>query len=167
MTSNADPWAKPGGVNLKLRDDFLDGLKCLKIDDYETALPFFRSADRDAEIDDIYQNRYTSFHGLARVFMGDRNGVKLCRKAAVGETHDVEVYYNLAMAENKLDFRESAYMALRRGLKIDAGHPGLLRLKQEITLREQTGLISGLGRNNILNRLLGIFFRGSRKPYSD
>jgi len=150
-----------------MRDDFLDGLKCFKSNDYETALSFFRSADRSAEMDDIYQNRYTSFHGLARVFMGDRNGVKLCRKAAVGETHDAEVYYNLALAENKLDFRESAYMALRRGLKIDAGHPGLLRLKKEIVLRDQTGLIPWLGCNNILNRLLGIFFRGSRKPYSD
>jgi len=150
-----------------MRDDFLDGLKCFKGNDYENALSYFRSADRGAEMDDIYQNRYTSFHGLARVFMGDRNGVKLCRKAAVGETHDAEVYYNLALAENKLDYRESACMALRRGLKIDAGHPGLIRLKKEIVLREQTGLITGLGRNNILNRLLGVFFRGSRKPYSD
>ncbi len=166
MTSSIDPWTR-SGVSVKIRDDFLDGLKCFKGNDYETALSFFRSADQSAEMDDIYQNRYTSFHGLARVFMGDRNGVKLCRKAAVGETHDAEVYYNLAMAENKLDFRESAYMALRRGLKIDAGHPGLLRLKKEIVLREQTGLIPGLGRDNILNRLLGIFFRGSRKPYSD
>jgi hypothetical protein len=164
MTSDIDPWTRS---SVKMRDDFLDGLKCFKGNDYEAALSFFRSADNDAEMDDIYQNRYTSFHGLARVFMGDRNGVKLCRKAAVGETDDAEVYYNLALAENRLDYRESAYMALRRGLRIDAGHPGLVRLKKEIGLREQTGLIPGLGRNNILNRLLGIFFRGSRKPYSD
>jgi hypothetical protein len=164
MTSDIDPWTRS---SVKMRDDFLDGLKCFKGNDYEAALSFFRSADNDAEMDDIYQNRYTSFHGLARVFMGDRNGVKLCRKAAVGETGDAEVYYNLALAENRLDYRESAYMALRRGLRIDAGHPGLVRLKKEIGLREQTGLIPGLGRNNILNRLLGIFFRGSRKPYSD
>jgi hypothetical protein len=164
MTSDIDPWTRS---SVRMRDDFLDGLKCFKGNDYEAALSFFRSADNDAEMDDIYQNRYTSFHGLARVFMGDRNGVKLCRKAAVGETGDAEVYYNLALAENRLDYRESAYMALRRGLRIDAGHPGLVRLKKEIGLREQTGLIPGLGRNNILNRLLGIFFRGSRKPYSD
>jgi hypothetical protein len=164
MTSDIDPWTRS---SVKMRDDFLDGLKCFKGNDYEAALSFFRSADNDAEMDDIYQNRYTSFHGLARVFMGDRNGVKLCRKAAVGETGDAEVYYNLALAENRLDYRESVYMALRRGLRIDAGHPGLVRLKKEIGLREQTGLIPGLGRNNILNRLLGIFFRGSRKPYSD
>lgn len=164
MTSDIDPWTRS---SVRMRDDFLDGLKCFKGNDYEAALSFFRSADNDAEMDDIYHNRYTSFHGLARVFMGDRNGVKLCRKAAVGETGDAEVYYNLALAENRLDYRESAYMALRRGLRIDAGHPGLVRLKKEIGLREQTGLIPGLGRNNILNRLLGILFRGSRKPYSD
>ena len=79
MTSNIDPWTR-SGVSVKMRDDFMDGLKCFKGNDYETALSFFRSADRSAEMDDIYQNRYTSFHGLARVFMGDRNGVKLCRK---------------------------------------------------------------------------------------
>ena len=56
--------------------------------------------------------------------MGDRNGVKLCRKAAVGELNDAEVFYNLVMAEHRLGFREGAYMALRRGLKIDGGHPG-------------------------------------------
>jgi len=58
-----------------MRDDFIDGLKCFKSDDYEGALMFFRAADECAAMDDIYQGRYTSFHGLSRVCMGDRSGV--------------------------------------------------------------------------------------------
>jgi hypothetical protein len=160
-----DPWES--GSRVRLRDDFVSGLRCFRNQDWEGALGFFRAAEDQAEMDDIYQNRYTSYHGLARVHMGDRNGVKLCRKAAVGERFDAEVYYNLAVAEHKLDFRESAYTALRRGLAIDANHAGLKRLKQEFRLREQRSLIPGLRRNNLLNRILGRLFRGKRKPWQD
>jgi len=155
------------GKRSQLRDDFVNGLRCFNCKDFEGALIFFRTADDSAELDDAYQSRYTSFHGLSRVFMGDRNGVKLCRKAAVGETQDAEVYYNLAMAESRLGFRESAYMALRRGLKVDPGHSGLLRLKQQFVLREKHGFIPGLKRSNFLNRLIGKLFRGTRRPYPD
>ena len=164
MANRLGPHAS--GKGLPLRDDFLDGLKCFRSDDYEGALLFFRAADECADMDDIYQSRYTSFHGLSRVCMGDRSGVKLCRKAAVGETRDAEVYYNLAMAEHRLGFRESTYMALRRGLRLDPGHSGLLRLKQQLVLREKHGFVPGLKRSNIVNRLLGKWFRGTRRPYN-
>jgi hypothetical protein len=152
---------------LRMRDDFIDGLECFNSDDYEGALLLFRAADECADMDDIYQSRYTSFHGLSRVYMGDSNGVKLCRKAVVGETRDAEVYYNLVMAEHRLGFRESAYMALCRGLKLDPGHAGLLRMKQQLVLREKHGFIPGLKRNNIVNRLIGKLVRGTRLPYRD
>jgi tetratricopeptide (TPR) repeat protein len=155
-----DPWNE--GSRVRLNDDFVSGLRCFKNNDWEGAVDLFRSADESADIDDIYQNRYTSFHGLARVCMGDKSGVKLCRKAAVGEQSDVEVYYNLAMAENKLGFRESALMALRRGLKIDAGHPGLKRLKEEMNLREQRGQLPRTGRKSFISRVFGRLFRRSR-----
>ena len=155
------------GSRARLRDDFVSGMDRFASDDYAAALALFREADVSAAIDDVYQNRYTSFHGLARVFMGDHHGVKLCRKAAVGETNDAEVYCNLAMAENKLGQRESAYKALRRGLRIAPDHAGLLQIKNEITLREQRGLIKCLKRDNWFNCLLGVLFRGFRKPYSD
>ncbi len=162
----ANPFGpRMSGQDLRMRDDFLDGLECFRIDDYEGALLLFRAADECAEMDDIYQNRYTSFHGLSRVCMGDSSGVKLCRKAVVGETRDVEVYYNLAMAEHRLGFRESTYMALRRGLKVDPEHAGLLRLKQQLVLRKKHGLIPGLKRNNIVNRLVGKLLRGTRHAY--
>ena len=155
------------GHPVRMRDDFMDGLKCFRGDDFEGALMFFRAADKDAEMDDVYQGRYTSFHGLSRVYTGDRSGVKLCRKAAVAETQDAEVYYNLAMAEHRLGNRESTYIALRRGLNIDPGHSGLLHLKQQLVLRGKRGFIPGLKRNNVINRLVGKLFRGTRQPYPD
>lgn len=142
------------GKRLQLRDDFVNGLRCFNRQDFEGALMFFRTADDSAELDDAFQSRYTSFHGLSRVFMGDRNGVKLCRKAAIGETGDVEVYYNLAMAEHRLKFNESAMMALRRGLNIDPEHAGLQRLKRELSRRERRGAISGFRSDNVVCRLL-------------
>lgn len=159
-----DPWETASRV--RLREDFVDGLRYFRNDDFENALQLFRIADEKAEIDDVYQNRYTSFHGLARVLMGDKNGVKLCRKAAVGEQNDVDVYHNLAMAENRLGFRESAYTALRRGLRVDSGHPGLKRLQREFTLRKQRKLVPGLHRDGFINRFIGKLFRGSRKSWN-
>jgi len=153
--------------HIRLRADFVSGLKCFRNEDWEGALGFFRAADDQAEMNDIYQWRYTTYHGLTRVHMGDKNGVKLCRMTAVGERFDDEVYCSLAVAELKLDFRESAYTALRRGLTIDASHAGLQRLKQEFRLREQRALIPGLRRDHFLNRMLGRLSRGSRKPWQE
>jgi len=164
MGGKYDPWES--GSRVRLHTEFVTGLRCYRNDDFAAAVPHFRSADEGAELDDIYQNRYTSFHGLARVMMGDKNGVKLCRKAAVGEQDDPEVYYNLAMAEDRLGFRECAYTALRRGLNVDSGHSGLLRLKNEFVLREKKSLIPGIKREGFLNRVIGkLFFRGTRRPY--
>lgn len=163
MGTQFDPWES--GSRTRLHDDFVAGMRHFKGEDYEGAVPLFRAADEGAEMDDIYQHRYTSFHGLARVMTGDRVGVKLCRKAAVGEKDDPEVYYNLAIAENRLGFRESAYTALRRGLQVDCGHSGLLRLKREFGLRSKKGVLPGIARDSFINRVLGKLFRGRRKPY--
>ena len=152
-----DRFAIPGTVKrVHLRDDFKKGLRCFNCNDYVGALLFFRTADGSADLDDAYQSRYTSFHGLSRVYIGDRNGVKLCRKAAVGETGDAEVYYNLAMAEHRLDFIESALMALRRGLNVDPEHAGLLSLQRKLspeTNRRRNG--AGGMVKQLLGRLLG------------
>ncbi|MDH3560811.1 MAG: hypothetical protein OEN52_07640 [Gammaproteobacteria bacterium] len=157
-----DPWET--GSRTRLRSDFLDGLRCYEKRDLQGALDKFRVADEQAEMDDIFQNRYTSFHGLVRVFMGDRSGVRLCRKAAVGEEVDVEVYYNLAMAEYKVGDRGGAYMALRRGLAIDEQHPGLRRFRKEFNLRARHPVIPWLSRDNRFNRALGQLFRKRRRP---
>ncbi len=59
MASQFGP--RTSAIRERMRDDFVDGLKCFKSDDYEGALMFFRAADECAAMDDIYQGRYTSF----------------------------------------------------------------------------------------------------------
>ena len=150
------------GRRARLHADFVKGLHCFDSRDYAGALMFFRTADGSAALDDIYQNRYTSFYGLSRVFTGDKNGVKLCRKAAVGEITDVEVYHNLAMAEHRLGFKEGALMALRRGLKIDPQHAGLQQLQQEIAQGERRGIGTDGKLDGIVKQLLGRLLGYSR-----
>ena len=65
------------------RADFISGLHRFEENDYAAALTLFREADENASIDDVYQNRYTSYHGLVRVFMGDHQGVHSERPGAV------------------------------------------------------------------------------------
>jgi hypothetical protein len=148
------------------RADFISGLHRFEENDYAAALTLFREADENASIDDVYQNRYTSYHGLVRVFMGDHQGVKLCRKAAVGETNDAEVYCNLAMAEIEMGAWESASHALRRGLGIAPDHTGLLQLEKEFTLMEQRGRFWKPQGHSWFDRLLGMLYRGFRPPHS-
>jgi len=151
----------------RLNAEFASGLQHFENADYSEALLLFRAAEAAAGVDDIFLNRYTSFHGLTRVLMGDESGVKLCRKAAAGQANDPEVYYNLALAEQRLGYRESAYMALRRGLRLSPEHSGLVCLKRELGLRDKHGLFTGLPRDHFLNRWLGRLLRGSRQPYGD
>lgn len=161
MEEMNDPGARPGDV--RMHRDFVDGLKCFRNDDFEGALGFFRTADEGAGAGDSYQHRYTSFHGLCRVCLGDRSGIKLCRKAAVAETRDAEVFYNLALAERRLGQRDSTWTALRRGLMINPSHRDLRRLEHELGRRENTRLIPGLQRETPFNRLLGRLFSGLRR----
>jgi hypothetical protein len=146
------------------REAFDAGVRCIDDKDYDGALQTFRALDEGAGFDDDFQNRYTSYHGLTRVLLGDDSGVKLCRKAAVGNDADPDVLCNLALAEHRLHNRERAYLALRRGLRVAPEHAGLLRLKQSFGLRRQHGILPLLSRNHGLNRWLGRLLRGMRRP---
>lgn len=143
-----------------VRKEFADGLECFRKDDYAGALRLFRTADEGADPDDRFQSRYTSFHGLARVQLGDSSGIKLCRKAAAGELHDAVVYYNLAVLEHRLNNPDSAWTAVHRGLRIDPAHAGLQRLRKDMHLRARFGLMPRLSGNNPFNRLLGKLWLG-------
>jgi len=154
MTSQLDLYQ--ADKNHSLSHDFIEGLQRFERQDYEAAAILFRSAVDSADINDSFQNRYTSFHGLTRVYMGDEHGVKLCRKAATGDTSDAEVYFNLAQAEHRLQQPANAELALRRGLKIDASHPGLQQLQQQLSGRYKRGASS------LMQQLLYRLFRHAR-----
>ena len=136
------------------RNRFFDGLKLFRNSDYQPALAIFREITAAADKRDVYLNKYRSYVGLTRVYLGEKNGVEQCREAAADEVNDVEVHYNLALAELKLDNRRRAVAALQRGLSIDAVHPDLLRLRAIMGMRRRP-IIPFLSRDHVLNKWLG------------
>jgi tetratricopeptide (TPR) repeat protein len=144
--------------------NFLKGLAKFDGRDYGAALTYFRKADEESELGD-FQNTYTSFHGLTRVYLNDREGIQLCRRAAHFERYDGDVYWNLALAELRLKHRQRAIEAIRAGLVIDASHKGLNKLRESIGVR-RTPFISFLSRDHFINRLVGKWTYRKRKGAS-
>lgn len=138
----------------KYRQRFYDALKLYRNSDYEGALAIFCEIIAAADMLDVYRNKYRSYEGLTRVCLGDKHAVELCREVASVDSEDVEVHYNLALAEFKLDNRRRAVLAVQRGLSIDAANPELLRLRALMGARRQP-VISFLNRDNAINKWLG------------
>jgi len=134
--------------------EFREGIALLAEGEHEKALDAFALADRKTPRDDVYKNKYQSFHGLMLVYAGQSKGIEICRSASATECFDGDVFYNQARAELELEHRLQAVIALRRGLSFDRSHPDLLRLRQRLGIRR--GLfIPFLNRDNMLNKLLG------------
>jgi len=134
--------------------EFREGLVYLAEGDQDNALDSFAIADQKTSREDVYKNKYQSFHGLMLVYAGQSKGIELCRSASASECFDGDVFYNLARAELELNHRRQAVLALRRGLSFDSTHPDLLRLRKRLGVRRGL-VIPFLGRDNILNKLLG------------
>jgi tetratricopeptide (TPR) repeat protein len=138
----------------KYRKRFFDAVRLYRNSDYEGALVIFCEIVAAADRQDVFHNKYRSYEGLTRVCLGEKHAVELCREVAGPDIDDVEVFYNLALAEYKLNNRRRALQALQRGLSIDAGNPELRRLHALMGSRRQP-LISFLGRDNPVNKWLG------------
>ena len=138
----------------KYKQRFFDALKLYRNSDYEGALAIFCEIIAETDVQDVFRGKYRSYEGLTRVCMGDKHAVELCREVAADDRNDVEVYYNLALAEYKLDNRRRAVVAVQQGLSIEAGNPELLRLRGLMGSRRQP-LLSFLGRDNPVNKWLG------------
>ncbi len=134
--------------------EFREGIAALAKGDHQKALDAFALADHKTSRDDVYKNKYQSFHGLMLVHAGQSKGIELCRAASASECFDGDVFYNQARAELELDNRRQAVMALRRGLSFDRSHPDLLRLRTRLGVRRGL-VIPFLGRDNLFNKLLG------------
>lgn len=138
----------------KYRKRFFDALKLYRNSDYEGALVIFREIIAAVDAQDVYRNKYRSYEALTRVCLGDKHAVEACREVAAEDVKDVEVHYNLALAEYKLNNRRRAVLAVQRGLVIDAANTELLRLRALMGTRRQP-LIHFLDRNNVVNKWLG------------
>ena len=140
--------------------DFRQGIAHLADGERGEALDAFARADITTSRDDVYKNKYQSFHGFLLVQGGQSKGIDLCRSAAVHECFDGDVFYNLARAELEIGHRREAVQALRHGLDVDITHPDLIRLRQRLGVRRSL-MFSSLGRDNLINRIIGKFTYGN------
>ena len=140
--------------------EFRQGIAHLAAGEHEEALDAFARADIRTSRDDVYKNKYQSFHGFLLLQSGHSKGIELCRSAAAQECFDGDVFYNLARAELEMGHRREAIRAIRRGLDIDAKHPDMIRLRQRLGVRRSL-MFAFLGRDNPINRIIGKFTYGS------
>jgi tetratricopeptide (TPR) repeat protein len=140
--------------------EFRQGLAYLAEGEPEEALDAFARADIRTSRDDVYKNKYQSFHGFLLLQSGHSKGIELCRSAAAQECFDGDVFYNLARAELEISHRREAIQAIRRGLDIDSTHPDLIRLRQRLGVRRNV-MFSFLSRDNPINRIIGKFTYGN------
>ena len=147
-----DPFEVYDGSQYKSR--FFDGLKLFRNSDYAPALAIFRELTAVVDGRDVYRNKYRSYEGLTRVYLGEKSAVTLCREAAADEIKDAEVHYTHALAEFKLNNRRYAVAAVQRGLAIDSGYPELLRLRTIMGMRRDP-IFRFLDRDHFLNKWLG------------
>lgn len=134
--------------------EFREGMRFLQEGDITAALEAFARADIKTPREDVYKNKYRSYHGVMLLKTGHLNGMDMCRQAASAERHDGDVFYNLAQAELKRGNRRAAVVAMHKGLELDSTHTDLHRMRNEIGFRRSSTL-SFLGRDNFLNKFLG------------
>ncbi len=137
-----------------MRADFREGMQFLEDQQFDLALEAFARADINTPRDDVYKNKYRSYHGMMLLKTGHLNGMDLCRQAASGECRDGDVYFNLAQAELKRGNRRAAIVALNQGLQVDTSHPNLNRMRHKIGFRRDC-VLSFLDRDNVINKFLG------------
>lgn len=118
------------------------------------ALHHFQIAYESVNRNNVYHNKYASFCGLVRVINGDRGGLPLCREVALNEKCDGDVLLNLARAEWYFQNRKNTIQALHKGRQIDALHPGIIKMREELGIRKHK-VLPGLTRNHALNSFLG------------
>ncbi|MGA7800720.1 MAG: hypothetical protein WCC36_07900 [Gammaproteobacteria bacterium] len=148
-----DPWS-PLQVEERVSDEFQVGLEHFRRQDWRGAVCWFRQAEARADRVDLHRNRYTAYHGLGLVLIGDLSGLNLCRRAASDERHDAEVFACQARAELQLNHRRRAWEALCRGLHLEPAHPALRRLRLQMGVR-RSPLVPFLSRDHVVNRILG------------
>lgn len=139
-------------------DEFVEGVEFLNQQVMPRAAVRFQQAYESVDRADIYHNKYASYCGLARVLSGDAGGLQLCREAARSELYDGDVFLNLARAEWYFENRKLTVATLNKGLRVDADHPGLRQMREELGIRQKTSL-PFLPRNHPLNQALGRLMR--------
>ncbi|MEE9613985.1 MAG: hypothetical protein V3W31_03395 [Thermodesulfobacteriota bacterium] len=106
-----------------------------------------------------------SYHALcvAAVKKDYDRAATLCNTAAKKEFYDPEIYLNVARVCILADRRDFAFRALKKGLKLDSTHEGLLKHMKQLGIRRAPP-IPFLPRDNPFNKLLGALGERVGKP---
>lgn len=100
--------------------------------------------------------RHISYYGLLLAITKGkvREGLELCECALEVAFYDPEMYLNLARLHVRTGWKSQAAKVLRNGLRIDPGHPGLLREIRRVSPRAAPPL-PFLDREHFVNHHLG------------
>jgi len=140
-------------------DRFREGLRHLARGRAREALPFITAAvDLQTKFDPTAhaQATYLSFQGLCLCLTrsGVHSGVQLCRRASEMDPCNPDIWRNLGSVTLMVGRRAEAYRAFNAGLRVQAGHPGIVRDLRRMGIRSRPVLPS-LARSNPINVLLG------------
>jgi tetratricopeptide (TPR) repeat protein len=102
------------------------------------------------------QARYLSFYGLCLGLETKRiaEGIRCCRDALELEFFNADLCANLGRLLVRAGERGEAYAAFQRGLRLQPGHPGVLREMRKMGTRRRLP-VQFLARNNPVNVMLG------------
>jgi Flp pilus assembly protein TadD len=140
-------------------DRFQRGMQHLARGRARDALPFITAAvEAQTEIDANAhgQATYLSYQGLCLCLTrsGVHTGVQLCRRASKMDPCNPEIWRNLGTVTLMVGRRAEAHRAFLEGLRVQPGHPGIVRDLRRMGIRRRP-ILPSLGRSNPINILLG------------
>jgi predicted Zn-dependent protease len=140
-------------------DRFREGLQHLARGRAREALPFIAAAvelQTKTDATAHCQATYLSFQGLCLCLTrsGVHTGVRLCRRASRMDPCNPDIWRNLGTVSLMVGRRGEAYRAFQEGLRVQPGHPAILRDLRRMGIRSRPALPS-LSRSNPINVLLG------------
>lgn len=132
------------------------GIALCRKEDWQRGLMYLRRvAELHPGMDKLPALFYSYLgYGVMRFDGKKEEGLALCRHAARKQFYQPEIQLNLARAQLLADNRPAAVKAVQVGLALDADHPGLRELREELGVRQPVALPS-LGRGHLINRILG------------
>ncbi len=142
-----------------------NAMDALKAKDYKAAerafkIEFESTPEILGQANNGQYNNVQSYYGLTQVLNSNENGLLLCRDAASKETHDGDVFLNLACAELESNNRKRAIEAIQQGMNIDPHNARVRRACAMLDCRKKCCL-EFLPRQHRLNHFLGRLRRRS------
>ena len=139
-------------------ESFVKGKTALADGRAREALAFFEAA---IQLEKKYgvprpQARYLSHYGLCLGMLTPRRyeGIRFCREATLLEEYNADLHLNLGRALLTAERRREAYKALRRGLRLQPSHSGIMYELHHMGIRKRP-MLPFLARDHALNVFLG------------